>query len=171
MRWLDGTIDSVDMNLGKFREMVRDRCSQRVRHHLMTEQQAQLPLWLILSYQCGVTECQVEKRYKRSSRRPLNRVAHLRPISSHLKIHKHGSLPQVLQQIFQYISLTSVWSWVHLCLLKRYLFIWLCWVVAVTLGIFSSCGMHLVALSHMRSEFSDQAQTCVPCIGRWILNH
>ena len=25
MRWLDGTIDSMDMNLGKLREMVRDR--------------------------------------------------------------------------------------------------------------------------------------------------
>ena len=32
--------------------------------HLMTEQQPQLPLWLILSYQYGVTECQVEKRCK-----------------------------------------------------------------------------------------------------------
>ena len=25
MRWLDGIIDSVDMSLSKFREMVRDR--------------------------------------------------------------------------------------------------------------------------------------------------
>ena len=25
MRWLDGITDSVDMNLGKFQEMVRDR--------------------------------------------------------------------------------------------------------------------------------------------------
>ena len=25
MRWLDGTMDSMDMNLGKLQEMVRDR--------------------------------------------------------------------------------------------------------------------------------------------------
>ena len=25
MRWMDGITDSVDMNLGKFQEMVRDR--------------------------------------------------------------------------------------------------------------------------------------------------
>ena len=47
MRWLDGIIDSMDMNLGKFWEMLRDRKpgmlqsmrSQRVRYNLATKQQ------------------------------------------------------------------------------------------------------------------------------------
>ena len=53
MRWLDGIIDATDMNLGKLREMVRDReawhaagrpgmlqsmRSQRVGHDWVTEQ-------------------------------------------------------------------------------------------------------------------------------------
>ena len=46
MRWLDGIIESMDMSLSKFREMVKDRqasClqsmgSQRDGHNLATEQ-------------------------------------------------------------------------------------------------------------------------------------
>ena len=45
MRWLDGVTDAMDMNLGKFWEMVRGReawsaavmGSQRVRHERMTK--------------------------------------------------------------------------------------------------------------------------------------
>ena len=46
MRWLDGIADAMNMNLGKLREMVRDRRpgvlqsigSQRVEHDWVTEQ-------------------------------------------------------------------------------------------------------------------------------------
>ena len=46
MRWLNGITDSMDMNLSKHREIVKDRetwsmGSQRVRHNLVTEKQQQ----------------------------------------------------------------------------------------------------------------------------------
>ena len=46
MRLLDSTTDSMDMNLSKLREIVKDReswsmGSQRVGHNLTTEQQQQ----------------------------------------------------------------------------------------------------------------------------------
>ena len=42
VRWLDDTTEAMDMNLGKFGEMVRDRevwCCKRVRHNLVTKKQ------------------------------------------------------------------------------------------------------------------------------------
>jgi len=50
MRWLDDITNAKDMNLGKFREMMRDREGwhaavhglQRAGHDLATEQQQQL---------------------------------------------------------------------------------------------------------------------------------
>ena len=37
MRWLDGTMDATDMNLGKLREIVRDREGWRAAVHGVTK--------------------------------------------------------------------------------------------------------------------------------------
>ena len=37
MRWLNGVTDAMDMNLGKLREMVRDRDAWRAAAHGVTE--------------------------------------------------------------------------------------------------------------------------------------
>ena len=39
MRWLGGLTDSMDMNLGKFREMVRDTETQHAAVHGITKSQ------------------------------------------------------------------------------------------------------------------------------------
>ena len=42
MRWLDGITDAVDMNLGKFRKMVRDREAWRAAVHGVAKSRTQL---------------------------------------------------------------------------------------------------------------------------------
>ena len=39
MRWLDGLTDAMNMNLGKLREMVRDREAWRAAVHGVTKSQ------------------------------------------------------------------------------------------------------------------------------------
>ena len=42
MRWLSGITDSMDMNLGKFQEMVRDRKAWSAEVHWVTKSRARL---------------------------------------------------------------------------------------------------------------------------------
>ena len=42
MRWLDGITDAMNMNLGKLREMVRDREAQHALVYGVTKSQTQL---------------------------------------------------------------------------------------------------------------------------------
>ena len=42
MRWLDSITDSVDMNLGKLQEIVRDREAGNTAVHRVTKSQTQL---------------------------------------------------------------------------------------------------------------------------------
>ena len=45
MRWLDGITDSVNVNLSKFREMVKNREAWCTAVHGVTKSQAQLSNW------------------------------------------------------------------------------------------------------------------------------
>ena len=57
MRWLEGIIDSIDMNLRKFQEIVKDRESWRAAVHVVTESRIQLSNWTRVVWICRLIVC------------------------------------------------------------------------------------------------------------------
>ena len=53
MRWVDSITDTMNMNLGELREMVRDRDAWHAAVHGVTKSQTQLNDWTTTTYAKG----------------------------------------------------------------------------------------------------------------------
>ena len=61
VRWLDGITDAMDMNLGKFREMVRDREAWHPAIHGVANSWTQLNDWTKKTIRRRITTYQIER--------------------------------------------------------------------------------------------------------------
>jgi len=66
MRWLDGITDSMGMNLGKLREMVRDREGWHVEVHGVSKSRIQLGDWTAATKMAGESGARVSRNHTHS---------------------------------------------------------------------------------------------------------